>query len=170
MGFGIFKKLKDAFKKVGGFIKKLFKGDKEASDKASEMIDKGKKYMSYVPQALDMISPFVGGNPKAQKVIDKTKQISQGIGKGLGYLDDVIDLNQTLRGNAKGWGTSSMKPEMKPVITQRSSDLSLKGEPTEEEIEDAEDEDLAQINANLQNINTNNSVTYGGKTFIPKFK
>ena len=155
MGFGIFKKLKDAFKKVGGFIKKLFKGDKEASDKASEMIDKGKKYMSYVPQALDMISPFVGGNPKAQKVIDKTKQISQGIGKGLGYLDDVIDLNQTLRGNSKGWGTPSMKPETKP---------------TEEEIEEAEDEDLAQINANLQNINTNNSVTYGGRTFIPKFK
>ena len=155
MGFGIFKKLKDAFKKVGGFIKKLFKGDKEASGKASEMIDKGKKYMSYVPQALDMISPFVGGNPKAQKVIDKTKQISQGIGKGLGYLDDVIDLNQTLRGNSKGWGTPSTKPETKP---------------TEEEIEEAEDEDLAQINANLQNINTNNSVTYGGKTFIPKFK
>ena len=163
MGFGIFKKLKDAFKKVGGFIKKLFKGDKEASDKASEMIDKGKKYMSYVPQALDMISPFVGGNPKVQKAIDKTKQISQGIGKGLGYLDDVIDLNQTFRGNSKGWGTASVKPE-------RSLDLSLKGEPTEEEIEDAEDEDLAQINANLQNINTNNSVTYGGKTFIPKFK
>lgn len=160
MGFGIFKKLKDAFKKVGGFIKRLFKGDKEASDKASEMIDKGKKYMSYVPQALDMISPFVGGNPKAQKVIDKTKQISQGIGKGLGYLDDVIDLNQTFRGS-KGWGTPSMKPEMKPTVNTSR---------TEDEIEEAEDEDLAQINANLQNINTNNSVTYGGKTFIPKFK
>ena len=164
MSFGIFKKLKDAFKKVGGFIKKLFKGDKEASDKASEIIDKGKKYISYVPQALDTISPFVGGNPKVQKVIDKTKQISQGIGKGLGYLDDVIDLNQTFRGS-KGWGTQSMKPE-------RSSDLSLKGEMkrTEDEIEEAEDEDLAQINANLQNINTNNSVSYGGRTFIPKFK
>ena len=157
MGFGIFKKLKDAFKKVGGFIKRLFKGDKEASDKASEMIDKGKKYISYVPQALDTISPFVGGNPKVQKVIDKTKQISQGIGKGLGYLDDVIDLNQTLRG--KGWGTSTMKTETKPEMKR-----------TEEEIEEAEDEDLAQINANLQNINTNNSVTYGGRTFIPKFK
>lgn len=154
MGFGIFKKLKDAFKKVGGFIKRLFKGDKEASDKASEIIDKGKKYISYVPQALDMISPFVGGNPKVQKAIDKTKQISQGIGKGLGYLDDVIDLNQTIRGS-KGWGTQSMKPEMKP---------------TEDEIEEAEDEDLAQINANLQNINNNNSVSYGGRTFIPKFK
>ena len=157
MGFGIFKKLKDAFKKVGGFIKRLFKGDKEASDKASEIIDKGKKYISYVPQALDKISPFVGGNPKVQKVIDKTKQISQGIGKGLGYLDDVIDLNQTLRG--KGWGTSTMKTETKPEMKR-----------TEEEIEEAEDEDLAQINANLQNINTNNSVTYGGRTFIPKFK
>ena len=157
MGFGIFKKLKDAFKKVGGFIKRLFKGDKEASDKASEMIDKGKKYISYVPQALDTISPFVGGNPKVQKVIDKTKQIGQGIGKGLGYLDDVIDLNQTFRG--KGWGTSTMKTETKPEMKR-----------TEEEIEEAEDEDLAQINTNLQNINTNNSVTYGGRTFIPKFK
>ena len=168
MGFGIFKKLKDAFKKVGGFIKKLFKGDKEASDKASEMIDKGKKYMPYVPQALDMITPFIGGNPKAQKAIDKTKQISQGIDKGLGYLDDVIDLNQTFRGS-KGWGTA--KTSSAPSVNTSRTVVRPEDEVrTEDEIEEAEDEDLAQINANLQNINTNNSVTYGGKTFIPKFK
>ena len=58
-------------------------------------------------------------------MIDKTKQISQGIGKGLGYLDDVIDLNQTFRG--KGWGTSTMKTETKPEMKR-----------TEEEIEEAE--------------------------------
>ena len=69
----------------------------------------------------------------------------------------MIDLNQTFRG--KGWGTSTMKTETKPEMKR-----------TEEEIEEAEDEDLAQINTNLQNINTNNSVTYGGRTFIPKFK